>query len=182
MAPTRGVPNRTEQVTMRTEFNTISDPARVTSKRVFPITGGSSCEPLAKRVRKEYERNVTHIGIRGPAVRTPLSHMPITFTEKDFKLRDYPHNDAMVITCNIGGYMVHNVLVDNGSAADISIAKAFIQMGLEEKDLRPSTSPLCGFGGRTIDAMGKAILIVCFRQGQNTRAEDILCWLVVFLV
>ena len=66
------------------------------------------------------------------------------------------------------------VLVDNGSAADILIAKAFIQMGFEEKDLRPSTSPLCGFGGRTIDAMGKAILTVCFGQGQNTRAEDIV--------
>ena len=156
------------------DSNTRSDFTRTASKRVLPITGGSSCEPLAKRVRKEHERSVTHIGIQGPSVRTPWSHVPITFTEKDFKLRDYPHNDAMVITCNIGGYMVHNVLVDNGSAADILIAKAFVQMGFEEKDLRPSTSPLCGFGGRTIDAMGKAILTVCFGQGQNTRAEDIV--------
>ena len=74
-------------------------------KRTFPITGGSSCEPLAKKLRTEYERNVSHIGVRSPITRTTWSHVPITFTQSDFRLRDYPHNDAMVITCNIGGYM-----------------------------------------------------------------------------
>mgnify|MGYP003730194399 CR=1 FL=1 len=60
----------------------------------------------------------------------------------------------------------------NGSAADILTAKAFVRF--EEKDLRPSSSPLCGFGGRTIDAMGKALLTVCFEQGHKTRTEDII--------
>jgi hypothetical protein len=41
------------------------------------------------------------------------------------QLKDYPHNDAMVISCVIKGFLVHNVLVDTGSAADIIFAKAF---------------------------------------------------------
>jgi hypothetical protein len=38
------------------------------------------------------------------------------------------HNDAMVISCVIKGFLVHNVLVDTGSAPDIIFAKAFRQM------------------------------------------------------
>jgi hypothetical protein len=40
----------------------------------------------------------------------------------------YPHNDAMVISCVIKGFLVHNVLVDTGSTTDIIFAKAFKQM------------------------------------------------------
>jgi hypothetical protein len=34
----------------------------------------------------------------------------------------------MVISCVIKGFLVHNVLVDTCSAADIIFAKAFMQM------------------------------------------------------
>jgi hypothetical protein len=39
-----------------------------------------------------------------------------------------PHNDAMVISCVIKGFLVHNVLVDTDSAADIIFTKVFRQM------------------------------------------------------
>ena len=28
-------------------------------------------------------------------------------------MRDYTHNDAMVISCKIAGFVVHDVMVDN---------------------------------------------------------------------
>jgi len=40
-------------------------------------------------------------------------------------LKDYPHNDAMVISVNIAGFVVHDVLVDNGSSVDIIFGKAY---------------------------------------------------------
>jgi hypothetical protein len=51
--------------------------------------------------------------------------VPITFSQEDLQLKDYPHNDAMVISCVIKVFLVHHVLVDTGSAADIFFAKAF---------------------------------------------------------
>ena len=45
--------------------------------------------------------------------------------QEDLQLKDYPHNDAMVISCVIKGFLVHNVLVDTGSEADIIFEKAF---------------------------------------------------------
>jgi hypothetical protein len=71
------------------------------------------------------------------------------------QLKDYPHNDAMVISCVIKGFLVHNVLVDTGSAADIIFAKAFRQMQEPEDTIHDATHPLCGFGGRQIVALGK---------------------------
>jgi hypothetical protein len=73
---------------------------------------------------------------------------PNHLLQEDLQLKDYPHNDAMVISCVIKGFLVHNVLVDIGSAVDIIFAKAFRQMQEPEDKVHDATHPLCGFGGR----------------------------------
>jgi hypothetical protein len=55
--------------------------------------------------------------------------------------------DSMVISCVIEGFVVHNVLVDTDSAADIIFAKAFKQMQEPKDKIQDSAFPLCGFGG-----------------------------------
>jgi hypothetical protein len=97
-------------------------------KLVFPITGGSSSEPANKKQKKEAQRRVQHVGVQGPFIKSKWSHVPITFSQEDLQLKDYPHNDAMVISCVIKGFVVHNVLIDTGNASYIIFAKAFRQM------------------------------------------------------
>ena len=63
------------------------------------------------------------LGVQGPFIKSRWSHIPITFSQEDLQLKDYPHNDVMVISCVIKGFLVHNVLVDTGSAADIIFCK-----------------------------------------------------------
>jgi hypothetical protein len=99
------------------------------------------------------------------------SHIPITFSQEDLQLKDYPHNDAMVISCVIKGFLVHNVLVDTGSAADIIFAKAFRQMQKLEDKIHDSTHHLCGFEGRQIVALGKITMSVTFGYVHITRSE-----------
>ena len=70
--------------------------------------------------------------------------------------------------------MVHNVLIDNGSASDVITLKTYTQMGFEKEKLKPSASPLCGFGGKKIEVIGSTLLEVTFRQGANRRSEDII--------
>jgi hypothetical protein len=98
------------------------------TKLVFPITCGSSSKPAYKKQKKEAQRRVQHVRVQGPFIKSKWSHVPITFSQEDLQLKDYPHNDAMVISCVIKGFLVHNVLVDTGSAAYIIFAKAFRQM------------------------------------------------------
>jgi hypothetical protein len=138
------------------------------TKLVLPITGGSSSKPANKK-NKEAQRRVQHVGVQGPFVRSKWSHIPITFSQEDLELKDYPHNDAMVISCVIKEFLVHNVLVDTGSAADIVFAKAFRQMQEPEDKIH-----VCGFGGRQIVALGKITMSVTFGYVHNTRTEQVV--------
>jgi hypothetical protein len=95
---------------------------------VLPIIDDSRSKLANKKQKKEAQRMVQHVGVQGPFIKSKWSHVPITFSQEDLQLKDYPHNDAMVISCVIKGFLVHNVLVDTDSATDIFFAKAFMQM------------------------------------------------------
>jgi hypothetical protein len=77
----------------------------------------------------------------------------------------------MVMSCVIKGFLLHNVLVDIGSVADIIFAKAFRQMQEPDDKIDDATQPLCGFGGRQIMALGKITMSITFGYVHNTRIE-----------
>jgi hypothetical protein len=148
--------------------------APLVTKLELPIMGGSSSESANKKQKKEAQRRVQHVGVQGPFVRSKWSHIPITFSQEDLQLKDYPHNDAMVISCVIKGFLVHNVLVDTGSAADIIFAKAFRQMQEPDDKIHDATHPLCGFGGWQIVALGKITMSVTFSYVHNIITEQVV--------
>jgi hypothetical protein len=106
-------------------------------------------------------------------IKSKWSHIPITFSQEDLQLKDYPHNDAMVISCLIKGFLVHNVLVDTGSAADIIFAKAFRQMQEPDDKIHDATHPHCGFRGRQIVALGRITMPITFGYVHNTGTEHV---------
>jgi hypothetical protein len=171
LAPTSG--ELTSTIELMASSNIQAEAASAT-KLVLPITGGSCSEPANKKQKKEAQRRVQHVGVQGPFIKSKWSHIPITFSQEDLQLKDYPHNDAMVISCVIKGFLVHNVLVDTGSAADIIFAKAFRQMQEPEDKIHDATHPLCGFGGRQIVALGKITMLVTFGFVHNTRTEYVV--------
>ena len=65
-----------------------------------------------------------------------------------------PHNDALVVTLQIGGYDVRRVLVDQGSGVKIMYLDLYNGLNLMLKDLVSYNSPLVGFDGKTIIPKG----------------------------
>jgi hypothetical protein len=148
------------------------------TKLVLPITGGSSFEPANKKQKKEAQRRVQHIRVQGPFIKSKWSHVPITFSQEDLQLKDYPHNDAMVISCVIKGFLVHNILVDMGGAADIIFTKAFRQMQEQDDKIHDATHPLCGFEGKQIVALEKITMLITFGYVHNAKMEKVVFYIV----
>jgi hypothetical protein len=98
----------------------------------MPILGGSAMEFETKKQKSNYFRSVNTIINGGPAARPEWAKVPITFIEDDFKLKSAIHNDGMVIEVNIVGWIIGNVLFDNGSSADILFLKTFEKMNLSQ--------------------------------------------------
>jgi hypothetical protein len=144
------------------------------TKLVLPITGGSSSEPANKKQKKEAQRRIQHVGVQGPFIKSKWSHVPITFSQEDLQLKDYPHNDAMVISCVIKGFLVQNVLVVTGSVANIIFAKAFRQMQEQDYKIHDATHPLCGFGGKQIVTLGKITMPITFGYVHNNRTMQVV--------
>jgi hypothetical protein len=171
LAPTSGELTSTV-ATMASQNNQVVAPS--TMKLVLPITYGSCSKPANKKQKKEVQRRVQHVGVQGPFIKSKWSHIPITFSQEDLQLKDYSHNDAMVISCVIKGFLVHNILVDTDSASDIIFAKSFRQMQEPEDKIHDATHPLCGFGGRQIVALGKTTMLVTFGYVHNTRTKHVI--------
>ena len=66
-----------------------------------------------------------------------------------------PHDDALMITLQMGGYDVKRVMVDQGSAAKIMYPDLYKGLNLKFEDLTPYSSPFVSFEGKLIIPKGQ---------------------------
>ena len=82
------------------------------------------------------------------------------FSDEDKIGTIQPHDDALVINLQIGGYDVKRVMVDQGSPAEIMYPDLYKGLNLRAKDLTPYSSPLVNFEGKIIITEGQIRLPV----------------------
>ncbi|XP_074356707.1 uncharacterized protein LOC141696466 [Apium graveolens] len=122
---------------------------------------------LAKYAREARFRPLTDIHrveTRPPKVFKGES-MDITSIETDARWVHHPHNDALVISIQIGTKNVHRAFVDNGSSANILYYSTFKEMGLPDQDMSGEDSWVYGFSGAGVRVMG-SIRLPC-TLGEN---------------
>ena len=81
-------------------------------------------------------------------------HPVLFFSEEDKVRTTQPHDDALLNTLRIGGYNVKNVMVDEGSAAEIMYLNLFKGLKLKPEDLMPYNSPLMSFDEKLVTPKG----------------------------
>ena len=84
----------------------------------------------------------------------------IAFSEDNARGIHQPHDDALVVTMTIAGFITRRVLIDNGSSADIIYLPAYQQMKVDKERLRPIDIPLVGFTGDKVKPSGLVSLII----------------------
>ncbi|KAK6150854.1 hypothetical protein DH2020_015786 [Rehmannia glutinosa] len=82
----------------------------------------------------------------------------IMFDDSDLNGTRSEHNDALVISATMSNFWVKKILVDSGSSADIIFYNAFLQLGIDNAQLSPVHTPLTGFSGETVKALGEVTL------------------------
>ena len=82
------------------------------------------------------------------------------FSDEDKIGTIQPHDDALVITLQIGGYDVKRLMVDQGSAAELMYPYLYKGLNLKAEDLTPYSSPLVSFEGKIIIPKGQVRLLV----------------------
>ena len=84
----------------------------------------------------------------------------IKFSEDDTRRLHHPHDDALVVSLQIGDYNMHRVLVNNGSSTDILYYLAFQQMRIDRERLTSTNAPFVGYGGTKVFPLGAITLSV----------------------
>ena len=118
---------------------------------------------------------VQNVQLTGSVPKIARKESPIIgFSEEDARHLHHPHDDALVVSVRIGDYNVHQVLVDNGSSADILYYPAFQQMGIDRARLIPTNAPFVGFGGTKVFPLGVVTLSVTVGDYSQQITRDVM--------
>ena len=90
----------------------------------------------------------------------PRLDTTITFSDSDVEGCQHPHDNPLVIRVVVANKIVHRVLVDNGSSADIIFVSAFDKMGIGREKLESINAHLRGFSGETVLPLGSIQLVL----------------------
>ncbi|XP_075504508.1 uncharacterized protein LOC142541949 [Primulina tabacum] len=127
------------------------------------ITGGPSCgdsnkarKNLVRAARRD--QNSSCLTVTQSINDISKKDEEAFFGEDDLEASRGEHNDALIISATISNFWVKKILVDSGSFADIIFHGAFQKLGLSNAKLVRVNTPLVGFAGEVVEAVGEIAL------------------------
>ena len=106
--------------------NRLEDRPRDIIGEIRTIVGGLASGGTSRSSRKAYARQAHNILVtQRPRKNVKLDDQVINFSEDDARGIHQPHDDALVVTMTITGFITRRVLIDNGSSADIIYLSAY---------------------------------------------------------
>lgn len=88
----------------------------------------------------------------------------ITFDENDLEGTLQPHDDVLVVTSWIRGFLAKRVMIDQGSGAEIMYLDLYRGLGMKPEDLNKYDTPLVGFNGKIVGLEGQIKISVVIER------------------
>ena len=98
---------------------------------------------------------------------------PIAFGNEDLEGTIQPHDNELVVTARISGFLVKRVMVDQVSGVDVMYPDLFKGLGLKSQDLIKYDTPLVSFDGRVVILEGQISLLV------NMEGKEVMVTFIV---
>ena len=126
------------------------------------ISGGFAGGGESSSARKAHLRNIrsTEVGEIQAVSKLPRLNTSMTFSDSDLEGCQHPHDDPLVVRAVVANKIVHRVLVNNGSLADIIFASAFDKMGIGRERPEPVNTHMRGFSGENVLPLGSIQLVL----------------------
>ena len=126
------------------------------------ISGGFAGGGESSSAWKAHLRSIrsAKIGEIQAVSKLPRLDTSITFSDSNLEGCQHPHDDPLVVRTVVANKIVHRVLVDNGSSADIIFMSAFDKMGIGREKLEPVNTHLRGFSGENVLPLGSIQLVL----------------------
>ena len=119
--------------------------------------GGESSSTRKAHLRSIRSREVMEVPV---VSKLPRLDTAITFSDSNLEGCQHPHDDPLVIRAIVANKIIHRVLVDNGSSADIIFASAFDKMDIGREKLKPVSTHLRGFCREKVLPLGSVQLVL----------------------
>ena len=84
-----------------------------------------------------------------------LTQEPIVFNDDDLEGTIQPHDNALMVTARINGFIVKRVLIDQGSGVEVMYPDLFKGLGLKNENLSKYDTPLVGFNSQMVIPEGQ---------------------------
>ncbi|XP_030939540.1 uncharacterized protein LOC115964345 [Quercus lobata] len=105
--------------------------------------------------------------------RMKVGQLAISFDKEDLEGTIQPHDNALVVTACISGFLVKRVMIDQGSGADVMYPDLFEGLRLKNQDLMKYDTPLVSFDGRAVIPEGQISLSV------NMEGKEVMVTFIV---
>ena len=96
----------------------------------------------------------------------------MSFTLEDARHVVYPHDDPLGVTVKVSNCLIHRILVDGGSFANILYLSTFEKLMIVWEHLKPVRYPVIGFTGALVVSEGLITLPV--RVGDDETARNVM--------
>ncbi|XP_075665983.1 uncharacterized protein LOC142635777 [Castanea sativa] len=90
-----------------------------------------------------------------PKKRSRRTSIYVTFSEVDLEGMSQSHDVALVVTSQIGRFLVKRVMINQGNGAEIIYPDLYKGLRLKPKDLSRYNTPLVGIDGRIMTLEGQ---------------------------
>uniref|UniRef100_A0A2N9EWL9 Integrase catalytic domain-containing protein n=1 Tax=Fagus sylvatica TaxID=28930 RepID=A0A2N9EWL9_FAGSY len=141
--------------------NHLEDRPRDVIGEIRTIVGGLASGGASRSSRKAYTHQAHNVLVtQRPRKNIKLDDQVVTFSEDNARGIHQPHDDPLIVTMTIAGFITRRVLIDNGSSVDIIYLPTYQQMKIDKVRLRPIDISLVGFIGDKVNPSGVVSLMI----------------------